>query len=165
MPSGCERRRQRSSNDHYREALMRRFTMLLALTVGALTLMSGSAFGAAARTAASPANTSLPTIGGTARDGQTLTATSGAWDGSAPITYAYQWQRCNSSGSACAAVNKATSQNYVLSGGDVNRTLRVQVTASNADGSNQALSAATATVMSASPLRIGSSRIGMESAS
>ena len=38
----------------------------------------------------------------------------------------------------------------MVSHGDVNRTLRVQVTASNADGSNQALSAATATVVSVS---------------
>ena len=123
--------------------------VLLALAAGALAITAGSSLGAVTRTA-SPNNTSAPTIGGTARDGQTLTATSGAWDGSPPIAYAYQWQSCNSSGSGCSAINKATNQNYVLSHGDVNRTIRVQVTASNADGSNQALSAASATVVSAS---------------
>ncbi len=123
--------------------------VLLALVAGSL-ITAGSSLGAVTRTAASPNNTSSPTIGGTARDGQTLTATSGAWGGSTPISYAYQWQSCNSSGSGCSAINKATNQNYVISHGDVNRSIRVQVTASNADGSNQALSAATATVMSAS---------------
>ena len=123
--------------------------MLVALAAGSLTFTSGASLGAVGRTAASPNNTSSPTIGGTARDGQTLTATTGAWDGSAPITYAYQWQSCNSSGSSCSAITKATNQNYVVSHEDVNRTIRVQVTASNADGSNQALSAATATVTSA----------------
>ena len=117
--------------------------LLLALAAGALAITAGSSVGAVARTA-SPNNTSAPTIGGAAREGQTLTAASGAWEGSPPIAYAYQWQNCDSPGSGCSAINKATNQNYVLSHRDVNRTIRVQVTGSNADGSNQALSAATA---------------------
>ena len=124
--------------------------LLLALMATALILTAGSSLGAVARTAASPSNTASPTIGGTARNGQTLTAAAGTWDGSTPIVYAYLWQSCNTSGSACSAINKATNQNYVVSHGDVDRTLRVQLTASNADGSNQALSAATATVVSVS---------------
>ena len=67
----------------------------------------------------------LPTIGGTAQQGQTLTATSGSWDGTTPITYTYQWQRCNSSGSSCGSIGSATNQNYVASNGDVGRTIRV----------------------------------------
>ena len=126
---------------------MRRIPLLLVVMAGALTVISGSALAAAGRTAASPpANSSLPTIGGTAREGQTLTASSGAWAGTTPISYAYQWQRCNSSGSNCGSIGKATSQNYVVSNGDVARTIRVEVTATNADGKNQALSAATAAV-------------------
>ena len=78
---------------------MRRIPFLLALIVSALALMSGSALAAVARTAASPpVNNSLPTIGGTAREGQTLTASNGSWGGVTPISYAYQWQRCNSVG-------------------------------------------------------------------
>ena len=126
---------------------MRRIPFLLALVVSALTVISGSALAAVARTVASPpANTSLPTIGGTAREGETLTASNGSWGGVTPISYAYQWQRCNASGSSCASIGSATNQNYVVSHTDVNRTIRVEVTATNADGKSQALSAATTAI-------------------
>ncbi|MDP9286535.1 MAG: CHRD domain-containing protein [Actinomycetota bacterium] len=114
---------------------------------GVLSAISGSALAAAVRTAASPpVNNSLPTIGGTAQEGQTLTASNGSWGGVTPIGYAYQWQRCNSSGSACGSIGQATHQNYVASNGDVGRTIRVEVTATNADGTSQALSGATGAI-------------------
>jgi CHRD domain/Ig domain of plant-specific actin-binding protein len=126
---------------------MRRIPLLLVVSAGALLLMAGSAFAGAARTAASPpVNGSLPAISGTAQDGHTLTASNGSWSGTTPITYTYQWQRCNSSGSSCGSISKATNQNYVASSGDVGRTIRVEVTATNADGTAQALSAATGAV-------------------
>jgi len=128
---------------------MRRFPFFLALTASALVL-SGSALAAVVHTAATspPTNTSLPTIGGTAREGQTLTAANGSWGGLTPITYAYDWQRCNTSGSSCASISGAKNQNYVVSKADVGRTIRVEVKATNADGTSQALSAATATIVS-----------------
>ena len=126
---------------------MRRIPLLLALMAGVLIVGSGSALAAAARSAASPpVNSSLPTIGGTAREAQTLTASSGSWGGVTPISYAYAWERCNAGGSSCSPINGATSQNYVVSHGDLNRTIRVTVTATNADGTSQALSASTAQV-------------------
>src|SRR6478752_6296622 len=126
---------------------MRRIPWLLVLVAGLLAIISGSALAAAGRAAASPpANSSLPTISGTASEGQTLTASSGAWSGATPIGYAYQWQRCNSSGTNCGSIGKATSQNYVVSKGDVAKTIRVEVTATNTDGKNQALSAATGAI-------------------
>ena len=97
--------------------------------------------------ASPPVNSSLPTIAGTAKEGQTLTASNGSWGGVTPISYAYQWQRCNSSGSNCGSISRATNQNYVASGTDVGKTIRVQVTATNADGKSQALSAATVSIV------------------
>jgi hypothetical protein len=100
-----------------------------------------------------PVNGSPPTISGTAQDGQTLTATNGTWTGAQPITYAYQWQRCDSSGANCAAppapVN-STNSTYVATSDDVGQTLRVAVTATNSAGASTATSAATTVVQSAS---------------
>src|SRR6266516_365609 len=43
---------------------------------------------------AAPKNTAVPTISGTTRVGQTLTASTGSWSGS-PTSYAFQWQHCD----------------------------------------------------------------------
>ena len=61
--------------------------------------------------AAVPDNTSAPTINGTARDGQTLTATNGTWANS-PTSFRYQWQRCSATGTDCAGIVSATNQSY-----------------------------------------------------
>jgi hypothetical protein len=126
---------------------MRRIPLFVAAMASVVTVVSGSALAATARTAASPpVNSTLPTISGTAQKGQTLTAANGSWTGLAPISYAYQWQRCSPSGSSCGSIDTATRQNYVASTGDVGKTIRVEVTGTNSDGTAQALSAATATV-------------------
>ena len=97
-----------------------------------------------------PANTALPTISGTATQGQTLTATNGTWTGS-PTSYAYQWQDCNTSGASCANITGATSSSYTLPASDVGHTIRVVVTATNAGGSTPATSPQTATVTAPAP--------------
>ena len=94
---------------------MKRLPLLLAALAGVLIVGSGSALAATSP----PVNSSLPTIGGTAREAQTLTASNGSWTGTAPISYAYRWQRCNSAGSSCSSISGATNQNYVLSHGDL----------------------------------------------
>ena len=43
-----------------------------------------------------PANVTLPVVSGTQQDGQTLTTTLGGWNGTAPLDYDVQWQRCDS---------------------------------------------------------------------
>jgi glucose/arabinose dehydrogenase/PKD repeat protein len=96
--------------------------------------------------AAPPVNTSLPTISGTAQQGQTLTATDGTWTGTTPITYARKWRRCDTTGATCADIAGATATTYTLSAADVGFTIRVHVTATNADGSSSADSAATGVV-------------------
>ncbi len=92
-----------------------------------------------------PSNTSLPTISGTAKQGQTLTASNGSWSNS-PTSYAYQWRRCDSSGGNCANISAASSSTYLLRAADVGSTIRVIVTASNAYGSASATSAQTVAV-------------------
>jgi hypothetical protein len=104
---------------------------------------------AAARTVAAPRNTSPPTITGTAREGNTLTAHNGSW-ANAATSFAYQWQRCAPDGSGCADISGATKQTYALVSADVDHTIRVDVTASNADGQASANSAVTALISSRS---------------
>jgi hypothetical protein len=111
-------------------------------------LTSASAQGAAA--AVPPANTAPPTISGTPTLGSTLTATSGSWTGDAPITFAYQWRRCDDAGAACSDISGATGSTWVVSSDDAGHTLRVQVTALNAAGSSVVQSGATAKVASSS---------------
>ncbi len=102
-----------------------------------------------------PVNTSPPSISGTARQGQTLSASTGAWTNS-PTGYAYQWQDCNSGGAGCVAIGGATSSSYLLAAADVGHTIRVAVTASNGGGSSSpASSAATAVVVAAPPVNTG----------
>jgi hypothetical protein len=95
--------------------------------------------------AAPPANTAAPTITGTARVGETLTAQNGTWSNS-PTAFQYQWQRCNASGAACANVAGATAKTYLLTSADADRTMRVRVTGINAEGAVNARSAPTAVV-------------------
>jgi hypothetical protein len=104
---------------------------------------------ASARTSAVPRNTSAPTISGTAREGNTLTAHNGGW-ANAPTSFAYQWQRCGADGTGCADISGATKQSYTLASADVDHTVRVQVTASNADGQATAASATSALISSGS---------------
>lgn len=100
----------------------------------------------AASAATAPSSTALPTVSGGASQGSTLNGSGGAWSGTAPISYAYQWQRCDTAGSSCSSVSGATGQSYLLGAADVGATLRLLVTASNADGSNSAASLPTAVV-------------------
>lgn len=86
-----------------------------------------------------PANTSLPSISGTARDGTLLTAGTGRWTGN-PRSYGYQWLRCDSNGSGCASIGGANSSRYTIATSDVGHRLRVVVTAANSSGSGSATS-------------------------
>jgi hypothetical protein len=112
---------------------------------------SAQAASAIVRAAERPRNTSLPTIAGTTREGQTLTAGPGGWTGTQPVRFSYQWQRCDRSGGSCSNIIGATNQTYVLTAADVGRTLRVNVTARNAAGSSSRRSAATNPIEAAPP--------------
>jgi hypothetical protein len=100
---------------------------------------------------AGPKSTAAPKITGTAQDSQTLAAAPGTWTGSAPITFAYQWQRCDGSGKNCQNIAGATGATYRATSADVGHRLRIGVTAKNAYGSSTSTSDATAQVAAAAP--------------
>ena len=115
-----------------------RLGLVLAVAAGVLL---GAVFGqpgnGRAASEAVPKNKTLPTISGAALVGQTLVATHGTWSGS-PTSFHYAWSRCDTTGAACLAISGATGKIYTVTASDVGHTLRVTVTARNADGATTA---------------------------
>jgi hypothetical protein len=113
-------------------------------------MVTFAVFAAAAGAASSPpVNQHRPTISGTAVAGKTVTAHPGSWNGAQPISFAYQWRRCDSAGVNCTDIVEAgQSSRYVLTPADVGHRVRVSVTASNSDGRSTRDSLASAAVKS-----------------
>jgi hypothetical protein len=116
---------------------LRRLALPTVVLAALLALTVASA--ATARSQAAPTASSNPTIEGPADDpfvGDTLTASNGKWNNN-PTSYTYQWDRCDALGDRkdCQPIAGATSQSYKLQAADKDHTLRVRVTAKNADGS------------------------------
>ena len=93
-----------------------------------------------------PVNEVAPTITGTARAGNTLQVERGHWTGTDPISYTYQWQRCDGDGTNCGNVDGATSLEYALTDADVGHTLRIVARGTNAAGTSSVISTPTAVV-------------------
>jgi len=115
-----------------------------------------------------PANVEPPTITGTPRVGEALTAQNGTWTGT-PTEFRYRWLRCNANGNSCVLL-AADGRTYRVAQADVGSTTRVRVTAVNADGATNARSEQTAVVESnaaplnnsARPTITGEARVGQE---
>lgn len=118
---------------------MRRHLLSLACGVGLFLAL------AAPGAVQPPSNQSPPVITGTAQVGQTLTCTEGGWNGTAPITYSFQWKRDGS------AIPGATTSTYQVTSTDAGTQMVCTVTAQNADGSASANSAAVVPVGAGSP--------------
>lgn len=127
-------------------------TALVSATVTALLLPLGGA----ALPQVAPSNTSPPTITGTPARGEALVAGTGSWAGTTPIGFAFQWLRCDGNGANCGDITGATNTTYTLADADVGFRLRVEVTASNSDGSAFAVSDATVPITAtAGPVNTG----------
>jgi len=89
-----------------------------------------------------PVNIVAPGITGPARQGQTLTASTGIWTGD-PTGYDYQWLRGGT------PIGGAVADTYVPEGADVGPTLAVQVIASNPGGASVPATSAGSAVVTA----------------
>jgi hypothetical protein len=152
--SNCTNRPGATGN-RYRLTSSDRGRRLLVVVAARNAAGTGSAqspaTGPIARRASVPVNTSPPAISGTPQEGQALTATSGGWAGTQPMTFAYQWFRCDRNGGSCAAIVGATAQSYTLTSADVGQTLRVRVTARNSAGAGSTTSVPSAGIARAAP--------------
>jgi hypothetical protein len=117
-------------------------TLIAAAAALALLLVTTTASGASGK----PVSTQPPVISGFTEMGNIIHTTNGTWTGSTPITYSYQWQRCDTAGNACAAISGADQSTYKIVSADSGHTLRVKVTAKNSNGKGTAISNQTATV-------------------
>jgi hypothetical protein len=99
-----------------------------------------------------PTSSAVPTISGTAVEGNTLTASLLAWTNT-PSSVSYQWEDCDSNGQNCRAITGATSKTYMLAASDIGSRVAVEESASNAGGpSAPATSAATGAVPESGPV-------------
>jgi hypothetical protein len=67
--------------------------------------------------------------------GDALTVGNGTWNGTPTITFGYQWQDCDSTGTVCTPIAGATGQTYTVQTSDVGSTIDCVVTAANGGGS------------------------------
>jgi hypothetical protein len=68
--------------------------------------------------------------------GQQLHVATGLWQGTPPLSFSYQWERCDSSTGDCTPIDGATSPDYTVSEQDGGFSLTGMVTATNAIDSN-----------------------------
>lgn len=96
-----------------------------------------------------PVASTPPTIVGAAQSGKRVTAVPGEWSGGKPLTFSFQWQRCDASGLNCVPIPGATTNTYLPTTDDLGHALTVGVTAQAAAGIATAASPATLAVVTA----------------
>jgi hypothetical protein len=128
----------------------RSILVALATTAVVLAAVAGLAETGGAAPQAPPANQAPPAISGTPQEGSVLTANNGTWTNN-PTSFAYQWRRCDEDGGSCSNIGGATERTYTLRRPDVGNTIRVRVTARNADGASPAATSVPTAVVRAAP--------------
>ncbi len=108
-----------------------------------------TAFAVKALPSGVPSIAEPPTVVGTVRAGQKLSAVPGTWNGGKPVSFTYQWQQCDATGAGCAPIPGATLEQYTPTAANIGHALVVSVTATAKAGASAASSAPTAPVATA----------------
>lgn len=115
-----------------------------------LRVRAGSVFSAETEVVrAAPVADVAPSWSGTAREGETLTGDPGTWYGTAPLTLASTWLRCNAGGAGCTPITGTTGAPYTLTVADVGHAIRIGTYGGNAVGLAYAESEPTGPVLAA----------------
>jgi lysozyme len=93
-----------------------------------------------------PSASTPPTIVGVPQTAKTLAGIPGTWAGGKPVTFAYQWQRCDAAGGSCVPIAGATAETYLPVTDDLGHALSLAVTALAAGGSATSTSPPTVAV-------------------
>jgi hypothetical protein len=91
-----------------------------------------------------PVVSTPPSISGTIAVSRYAYGDEGDWTGVDPFTFASQWLRCDAAGANCVPIGGTSAWTYYIGFADAGGTLRLQVTATNADGTATATSTAVA---------------------
>ena len=94
-----------------------------------------------------PVATVAPSVTGTARVGDVLSAQPGTWGAMPAATIAYQWQRCDAPSINCVNIVGQTSVTYTIPSTDLGALIRVAVTATNIVASTTAFADASGPVV------------------
>lgn len=97
-------------------------------------------------TDSAPVVVNKPVITGETYKNSSLHGDEGTWTGTVPITYNYQWQRCDNVGNNCVEIINATTADYVLNKDDLDSRLRLKVSAHNSIGDTDSISDASSVV-------------------
>ena len=108
---------------------------------GSATVASNATSRVPAADTGRPENVQPPTLSGTPSQGQTLRVNPGAWNGVQPISFTFEWLRCDTGGNNCVVQSGFNDDAYVLREGDVGKTIRARVIARNSRGQSNRLTA------------------------
>jgi hypothetical protein len=100
-----------------------------------------------------PTDVVVPTIAGSAAEGETLTVMGGQWVPT-PTEYAEQWEDCDTSGQNCTPIEGATGSSYTATPSDVGHTITVVEGASDAHGTGVPVSATPTAIVTPLPVPV-----------
>jgi hypothetical protein len=121
-----------------RSSMGRSARVFLVVLTTALVLASLRVSWAQAAVERAPVVTAPPTISGTVKAGETVTASQGSWTDE-PTSFAYAWDLCRSS--TCLPEQQSATLTFLVKPEDVGWKLQVRVTAINSFGSTTVSSA------------------------